>query len=227
MSVDPPPPPLNPPGDWSVGVRVNIVPVGGRLSLFVAQWQNITRDHFIFSVRQGFSDFSSIQFSGGVTGSHRTPQGSKSSPSYLQRNPRVDSKENHCPNRRFFITLLFTYFCDSQENGGSSGDFESEENQCFHFGTTFPYGNSQFYSTESAPSRLGSLVRFEGRLPSRTGIPSVEETAGFQIPRQDFHVQGLAFWPKRLSVGLFEGSSYGNSSPSPAGHPYIYFYLDD
>ena len=47
--------PLNPPGDWSVGVRVNIVPVGGRLSLFVAQWQNITRDHFIFSVvRQGF-----------------------------------------------------------------------------------------------------------------------------------------------------------------------------
>ena len=51
----PPPPPLNPPGDWSVGVRVNIVPVGGRLSLFVAQWQNITRDHFIVSVvRQGF-----------------------------------------------------------------------------------------------------------------------------------------------------------------------------
>ena len=104
---------------WSIGVRVNIAPVGGRLSLFVAQWQNITRDHFIFSVvRQGFSDFSSIQFSGGVTGSHHTPQGSKSSPSYLQRNPRVDSKENHRPNRRFFfITLLFTYFCDSQENG--------------------------------------------------------------------------------------------------------------
>ena len=58
-AFDPPtpvdPPPLNPPGDWSVGVPVNIVPVGGRLSLFVAQWQNITRDHFIISVvRQGF-----------------------------------------------------------------------------------------------------------------------------------------------------------------------------
>ena len=181
--------------------------------MFVAQWQIITRDHFIVSVVcQGFSDFSSIQFSGGVTGSHCTPQGSKSSPSYLQRNPRVDSKENHRPNRRFFITLLFTYFCDSQEHRGSSGDFESEVNQCFHFGTTFPYGNSQFHSTESAPSRLSSLDRFEGRLPSRTGIPSV---------------QGLAFRPKRLSVGLFEGSSYGNSSPSPAGHPDIYFYLDD
>ena len=49
------PPPLNPPGDWSVGVPVNIVPVGGCLSLFVAQWQNITRDHFIISVVcQGF-----------------------------------------------------------------------------------------------------------------------------------------------------------------------------
>ena len=110
---------------------------------------------------------------------------------------------------------------------GSSGDFESEVNQCFHFGTTFPYGNSQFHSTESVPSRLGSLDRFERRLPSLTGIPSVQDTAGFQIPRQDFRVQGLAFRPKRLSVGLFEGSSYGNSSPSPAGHPDIYFYLDD
>ena len=91
----------------------------------------------------------------------------------------------------------------------------------------FSFRYSQFHSTESAPSRLGSLDRFEGRLPSRTGIPSVQETAGFQIPRQDFCVQGLAFRPNRLSVGLFEGSSYGNSSPSPAGHPYIYFYLDD
>ena len=48
-------PPLNPPGDWLVGTPVHIVPVGGRLCLFVAQWQEITRDHFILSVvRQGF-----------------------------------------------------------------------------------------------------------------------------------------------------------------------------
>ena len=176
------------------------------------------RPLYYFSSPPGVSDFSSKQFSGGVTGSHRTPQGSKSSPSYLQR---VDSIESHRPNRRFSVTLPFTYFCDSQENRGPSGDFDSEENQCFHFGTTFPYGNSQCHSTESAHSRLGSLVRFEGRLPSRTGTPSVQEIAGFQIPRQDLCVEGLAFRPKRLSVGLFEGSSYGNSSPSPAGHPDI------
>ena len=39
-------PPLNPPGDWSVGAPVHIVPVGGRLRLFVAQWQEITQDQF-------------------------------------------------------------------------------------------------------------------------------------------------------------------------------------
>ena len=107
-------PPLNP-SDCMVGVPVNTVPVkkkktSGRLSLYVAQWQNITRDHFIIS------DFSSRHFPGGVMGSHRTPQGSKSSPSYLQRNPRVDlKKKKKCyrPNGRFSVTLPFSYFCDS------------------------------------------------------------------------------------------------------------------
>ena len=106
---------------------------------------------------------------------------------------------------------------------GSSSNFESEEIQCVHFGTTFPNGNTQCHSTEPAPSGLGSLDRFEGRLPSRAGSPSVQETAGFQIPRQDLGVLGLAVWPKRLSVGLFESCSYGNSSSSPAGHPHILF----
>ena len=182
-----------------------------------------SRPLYYFSSPPGFSDFSSRQLSGGVTGSHRSPQGSKVSPSYLQRNPRVDSEESYRPNRRFSVTLPFAYFFDSHKNRGSSSgsDFESEENQCFHFGTTFPNGNSQCHSTESARSRLGSLNRFEGRLPSHTSTPSVQETAGFQVPRQDLRVQGLAFRPKRLSVGLFESSSYGNSSHSPAGHPDI------
>ena len=58
--------PLNTPGDWSVGVPVNIVPVGGRLSLFVAQWQNITGDHFIISVvRQGCQITVQNNFRGG------------------------------------------------------------------------------------------------------------------------------------------------------------------
>ena len=54
-NVRSPPPPLNPPSDCMVGVPVNPAPVGGRLSLFVAQWKTITRDHFIISVvAQGF-----------------------------------------------------------------------------------------------------------------------------------------------------------------------------
>ena len=111
-------------------------------------------------------------------------------------------------------------FCYSQKDGRSSRYFESEENQCVNF-DTLSNGNPQCHSTESARSRLGSLDRSEGCLPSRAGSPPVQETVGFQIPRQNLCVQGLAFQPKRLSVGLFESSSYGRSSPSPAGHPDI------
>ena len=50
VRTPPPPPPLNPPSDCMVGVPVNPAPVGGRLSVFVAQWKTITRDHFIISV---------------------------------------------------------------------------------------------------------------------------------------------------------------------------------
>ena len=47
-------PPLSQ-NDYLVGVPVNTVPVGGRLSLFVDHWVKITQDHFILSVvRQGF-----------------------------------------------------------------------------------------------------------------------------------------------------------------------------
>ena len=46
----PPPPPLSP-SDYMVGVWGNCpTPVGGRLSLFVAEWQAITHDHLIISV---------------------------------------------------------------------------------------------------------------------------------------------------------------------------------
>ena len=115
------PPPLSP-SDCLVGVPVNTVPVGGHLSLFVAQTTLLfsLKPLYYFSSPPGFSDFSSSQFSGGVTGSHRTPQGSEGSPSYLQRNPRVDSEESYRPNRQFSVTLPFSYFCDSQENRGSS-----------------------------------------------------------------------------------------------------------
>ena len=109
----------------------------------------------------------------------------------------------------------------SQKDGRYSRYFESEENQCVNFDTTLSDGNPQCHSTESARSILGSLDRSEGRLPSRAGSPPVQETVGFHIPRQELCVQGLAFRPKRLSVGLFERSSYGRSSPSPAGHPDI------
>ena len=142
--------------------------------------------------------------------------GSQGAPSNLQRNRRVGFKKCNRPNRRFSFVMPVSEFCYSQKDGRSSRYFESEENQCVHFDTTLSNGNPQCHYTESARSRLGSLDRSEGRLPSRAGSPPVQETVGFQIPRQ-----GLAFRPKRLSVCLFERSSYRRSSPSPAGHPDI------
>ena len=173
-----------------------------------------------FSCRPGVSDFSSRQFSGGVTGSHRTPQRAQGSPRNLQRNPRVGFKNAIVQIDDFPLLYLSPIFVIPKKTG-SPRYFESEENQCVHFGTTLQNGNSQCHSAESACSRLGSLDRSEGRLPSRAGSPPVQETVGFQIPRQDLRVQGLAFRPKSLSVGLFESSSYSRSSPSPAGHPDI------
>ena len=199
-----PPPPLNPPGDWSVGVRVNIVPVGGRLSLFMAQWQNVTRDHFIASVvRQGLQISVQNYFLGVLREVTVPPRDPKAHLAICKEIQELILKKAIVQIDDFSL-LCFSPIFVIPKKTGSSGDFESEENLCFHFGTTFPYGNSQCHSTESAPSRLGSLDRFEGRLPSRTDTPSVQETAGFQIPRQDLRLQGLAFRPKRLR-GSFRG----------------------
>ena len=71
----------------------------------------------------GFSIFGSNQFSRGCYGKSPYPQGSRSSPSNLQRDSRVDSKTSHRPSRRFSVSLLFSYFCDSQEIRGSSCNF--------------------------------------------------------------------------------------------------------
>ena len=88
----------------------------------------------------------------------------------------------------------------------------------------FQNGNPQCHSTESACSRLGSLDRSEGRLPSHAGSPSVRETVGFQIASQDLRVQALAFRFIRLFLGLFENSSYSSSSSLPAEHPDILLF---
>ena len=75
MPVDPPPPPLNPPGNWSVGVRVNIVPVGGRLSLFVAQAKHHSRPLYCFSSPPGFFRFQFKTIFRGCYGKSPYPSG--------------------------------------------------------------------------------------------------------------------------------------------------------
>ena len=213
-----------------VGVPVNSASVGSCLSLFVAQsqWQTITRgsvaNHhsrplYYFNSDPRVSEFNSRQFSGGVTGSHRTPTDPKAHLAICKEIQEFILLNAIVQIDDFPLLCLSPIFVIPKKTG-SPRCFESE-NQYFHFGTTLQNVNPQCHSADSARSRLGNLDLSKGRLPSCTGSPPVQETVGFKIPRQDLRVQGLAFRPKILSVGLFECSSYSRSSPSPAGHPDI------
>ena len=213
-------PPLSQ-NDYLVDVPVNTVPVGGRLSLFVDHWVKITQDHFILSVvRQGFLISVQNYFPGVLREVTVPPRDPRVLVAICEEIQELIQKNAIVQIDDFPLLCLSPIFVIPKKTG-SSGNFELEENQCVHSGSTFPDGNTECNSTGIAPSGLGRFVRLEGRLPSRADSPSVQETAGFQVSRQDLRVQGLAVRPKRLSVGLFKASCYGNSTPSPAGHPHI------
>ena len=172
-------PPLSQ-NDYLVGVPVNTVPVGGRLSLFVDHWVKITQDHFILSVvRQGFLISVQNNFPGVLREVTVPPRDPRVHVAICEEIQELIQKNAIVQIGRFSVALPFSYFCDSEENRGSSGNFELEENQCVHSGSTFPDGNTECNSTGIAPSGLGRFVRLEGRLPSRADSPSVQETAGF------------------------------------------------
>ena len=72
-----------------------------------------------------------------------------------------------------------------------------------------------------------TLGRLDRRLPTfmcRYTL-SPRDCWVFQVHRQDLRLQGLAVCPSRLFVGLFESSSYGISSSSPAGHLFFFFFF--
>ena len=124
LAFDQPPPKSK----WLYGRRSCKYCPGRRPFEFVcgSLGKDYSKPLYNFRSPPGFSSFSSKQFSGGVAERHRTPQGSKGSISHLQGDPRVDPKKRYRPSRRFSVTLPFSYFCDSEENRGSSGDFELE-----------------------------------------------------------------------------------------------------
>ena len=76
---------------------------------------------------------------------------------------------------------------------GSSGNFELEENQCVHFGATFPNGNTECNSTGLAPSRLGHLVRLERRLLHVPVHPQSRRLLGFRFLSKTYVYKVLPF----------------------------------
>ena len=113
-----PPPPLNPPSDCMVGIPVNPAPVGGRLSLFVAQWQTITRDHSIISVvAQGFQISVQDNFPGVLREVTVPPRDPKAHLAICKEIQELIFFLCNRPNRRFSFVMPFSDFCYSQKDG--------------------------------------------------------------------------------------------------------------
>ena len=115
-----------------VGVWENCpAPVGGHLSLFVAEWQAITHDHFIISViTHRFQISFHDNFPGvlrEVTGAPRDPKALLAIHSEIQE---LIQKNAINPSRRlpFVVPSPVSDFCYPQKDWGASCNSEFEEN---------------------------------------------------------------------------------------------------
>ena len=175
-------------------------------------------DHFrfvhSFRNKRQFSDFSSEQFSRGSSESHRDPEGSKDYLTYSRGNTGFDLQELDCTDKRFSEFMFIPDLCDPQEVRGSSRHPESQRVQSFHFIPTLQDGDSEHYSSTALSKRLGCVNRFERRLPPHSGSSAIQEVLGFLIHGHDLSVQGSAFRPQRLTLGLHKSGS-NSCGPSP------------
>ena len=94
---------------------------------------------------------------------------------------------------------------DSEENRGSSGNFELEENLCVHFGSTFPDGNTECISTGIAPSGLGVSLDLKDAYLHVPIHPQSRRLLGFQVSRQDLRVNKVLPFGLKDSPWVFQG----------------------
>ena len=175
-------------------------------------------DHFrfvhSFRNKRRFSNFSSEQFSRGHSENHCDPEGSIGDPTYSRRNTGFDLQERDRSDKRFSEFVFVPDLCDPQEIGGSACHPESQRVQSLHFNPTLQDGDSERYSSTAISKRLGCVDRFERCLPPHSGSSAIQEVLGFPIHGHDLSVQGSAFRPQRLTLGLYKSSSY-SCGPSP------------
>ena len=153
--------------------------------------------------KKRFSNISSEQFYRGLSENLRDPEGSKGDPPYSRRDTGSDFKKRDRSNKRFSEFVFVPDLCDPQEFGVSACHPESQRVQSFHFNPTFRDVDSERYFSTAVSERLGCVIRFERCLPPHSGSSAIQEVLGFPFHGHDFSVQGSAFRPHRLTMGLY------------------------
>ena len=99
---------------------------------------------------------------------------------------------------------------------------ESQRVQSFHVNPTFQDGDSERYFSTAVSKRLGCVNRFERCFPPHSGSSAIQEVLGFPFHGHDFSVQGSAFRPLRLAMGLYKGSDYSCGPSPPSRTPSLF-----
>ena len=139
------------------------------------------RSFYSFRSKKRLSNFSSEQFSRGLSENHHDPEGSKGDPPYSRRDTGSDFQKRDRSNKRFSEFVFVPDLCDPQEIGGSACHPESQQVQSFHFNPTFQDGDSEHYSSTAVSERLGCVNRFERCLLPHSGSSAIQEVLGFPI----------------------------------------------
>ena len=172
-----------------------------------------TSDPFFLSViRNGFQILVQSNFIGVFRKTSVTPK----DPKVIHRIQEEirDLKNANVQINDFSEFVFVPDLCDPQEFGVSACHPESQRVQSFHFNPTFRDVDSERYFSTAVSERLGCVFSFERCLPPHSGSSAIQEVFGFPIHGHDFSVQGSAFRPHRLTMGLYKGSVY-SCGPSP------------
>ena len=214
-------PPLNPPGDWSVGAPVHIVPVGGRLRLFVAQWQAFTRDHFILSVvRQGFQISVQNNFPGVLREITVPPRDQEAHLAICKEIRELILKQAIVQIDDFPLLCLSPIFMIPKKSGDLRVILNLKKINVFISVQHFRMETLNVILPNLRHQDWAVSIDLKDAYLHVPVHPQSRILLGFKYLDKTYVYKVLPFGLKD-SVGLFADSSYGNSSPSPARHPDI------
>ena len=209
-------PPFRVANDYMGALRVSdYSPVGGRVSLFIQKWQVITSDSFILSVvKDGFKISVQSNFPGVIRKITVTPKDPKVILLIQEEIRDLISKNAIVQINDFPSLCLSPIFVIPKKSGDLSVILNLKAFNLFILTQHFRMETLERYSSTAFSKRLGCVDRFERCLPPHSSSSAIQEVLGFPIHEHDLPVQGSAFRPQRLAMGLYKGSSY-SCGPSP------------